>query len=62
MRRGTLAHPDELGYVVQFAEVTATTKTGARGLVLPPKLEAGSTPRTPCSPAPSPRSTTSASI
>lgn len=43
IRRGKLAHPNEFGYVVQFAEVTANTKKGARGILLPPKLEAGST-------------------
>ncbi|MGH2767866.1 MAG: hypothetical protein ACRDIF_02795 [Actinomycetota bacterium] len=40
MRRGKLSRPNEFGYVVQ---VTANTKPGARGLLLPPKLEAGST-------------------
>lgn len=44
VRRGKLARPNEFGYVVQFAEVTAHTRRGARGLILPPKLGAGSTP------------------
>jgi IS5 family transposase len=44
IRRGKLAKPNEFGYVVQYAEVTANTKPGARGLIVPPKLEAGSTP------------------
>jgi transposase, IS5 family len=44
IRRGKLAHPNEFGYVVQLAEVTANTKPGARGLLMPPQLEAGSTP------------------
>ncbi|MGH9072002.1 MAG: transposase, partial [Acidimicrobiales bacterium] len=43
IRRGKLDHPNEFGYVTQFAEVTANTKRGARGILLPPKLEAGST-------------------
>jgi IS5 family transposase len=42
IRRGKLAHPTEFGYVVQLAEVTAHTRRGARGLVLPPKLAMGS--------------------
>lgn len=44
IRRGKLAKPNEFGYVVQYAEVTANTQPGARGLIVPPKLEAGSTP------------------
>jgi IS5 family transposase len=43
VRRGKLAKPNEFGYVVQLTEVTATTRRGARGLLLPPKLQAGST-------------------
>jgi transposase, IS5 family len=43
VRRGKLSKPNEFGYVVQLAEVTANTRRGARGLLLPPKLEAGST-------------------
>jgi transposase, IS5 family len=43
VRRGKLAKPTEFGYVVQLTEVTANTRRGARGLLLPPKLEAGST-------------------
>lgn len=43
VRRGKLARPNEFGYVVQLAEVTAHTRRGARGLILPPKLGAGST-------------------
>jgi transposase, IS5 family len=42
VRRGKLAQPTEFGYVVQLAEVTAHTRRGARGLLLPPKLRAGS--------------------
>jgi IS5 family transposase len=43
VRRGKLSKPNEFGYVVQLSEVTAHTRRGARGLLLPPKLEAGST-------------------
>lgn len=43
VRRGKLSRPNEFGYVVQLAEVTANTRKGARGLLLPPKLQAGST-------------------
>jgi IS5 family transposase len=43
VRRGKLAKPNEFGYVVQLTEVCANTRRGARGLLLPPKLEAGST-------------------
>ena len=43
VRRGKVAKPNEFGYVVQFAEVTQHTQKGARGLLLPPKLRAGST-------------------
>jgi len=42
IRRGKLARPNEFGYVVQIAEVSASTKRGARSLVLPPKLATGS--------------------
>lgn len=43
VRRGKAARPNEFGYVVQVAEVTEHTRRGARGLILPPKLRAGST-------------------
>lgn len=43
IRRGKPAKPNEFGYVVQFAELTAHTRRGARGLILPPKLAPGST-------------------
>jgi IS5 family transposase len=43
VRRGKLAKPNEFGYVVQLTEVTANTRRGARGLLLPIKLEAGAT-------------------
>jgi IS5 family transposase len=43
VRRGKLSTPNEFGYVVQLAEVTPSTKHGAKALLLPPKLRAGST-------------------
>jgi IS5 family transposase len=43
IRRGKLGKPNEFGYVVQLAEITSHTRRGARGLILPPKLEPGST-------------------
>jgi len=44
VRRGKRARPTEFGYVVQLTELTPHTRRGARGLILPPKLRAGSTP------------------
>ena len=35
IRKGKLGTPNEFGYVVQLAEVTANTGRGARGYVLP---------------------------
>jgi IS5 family transposase len=35
IRKGKLGKPNEFGYVAQIAEVTANTKRGARGYVLP---------------------------
>jgi IS5 family transposase len=35
IRKGKLGTPNEFGYVVQLAEVTANTRRGARGFVLP---------------------------
>jgi IS5 family transposase len=35
IRKGKLGKPNEFGYVVQVAEVTANTRRGARGFVLP---------------------------
>jgi IS5 family transposase len=43
VRRGKLGVPTEFGYVTQLTELTPNTKRGARGLILPPKLQAGST-------------------
>jgi hypothetical protein len=35
IRKGKLGRPNEFGYVVQLAEVTANTRRGARGYLLP---------------------------
>jgi transposase, IS5 family len=35
IRKGKLGKPNEFGYVAQIAEVTANTRRGARGLILP---------------------------
>ena len=43
VRRGKLSQPTQFGSVVQVTEVTSHTGKGARGLILPPKLQAGST-------------------
>jgi len=43
VRRGKLSNPNEFGYVMQLAEVTSSTKPGTPSLLLPPKLQPGST-------------------
>ncbi len=42
IRKGKLGKPTEFGYVFQLAEVTANTKRGARGFLLPPASRIGS--------------------
>lgn len=42
IRKRKLAQPTEFGYTVQYGELTSSTKKGARGLLLPPKLGVGS--------------------
>jgi IS5 family transposase len=41
IRKGKLGKPNEFGYVDQLCEITANTKRGARGFVLPPKSQIG---------------------
>jgi IS5 family transposase len=41
IRKGKLGKPNEFGYVAQIAEVTANTKRGARGFILPPASAPG---------------------
>jgi IS5 family transposase len=42
IRKGKLDRPNEFGYVAQIAEVTANTRRGARGYVLPAPSASGS--------------------
>jgi len=42
IRKGKLGKPTEFGYVFQLAEVTANTRRGARGFLLPPASRIGS--------------------
>src|SRR5262249_40046739 len=44
IRKGKKAKPTEFGYVNQYAELSANTRRGARGLLLPPKLAVGNSP------------------
>ena len=41
IRKGKLGKPTEFGYVDQLCEITANTKRGARGFILPPKTQLG---------------------
>ena len=41
IRKGKLGRPNEFGYVAQIAEVTANTRRGARGYVLPASTAPG---------------------
>jgi IS5 family transposase len=41
IRKGKLGRPNEFGYVAQLAEVTANTRRGARGYVLPAATASG---------------------
>jgi IS5 family transposase len=41
IRKGKLGKPNEFGYVTQLAEVTESTKRGARGLILPASTAPG---------------------
>ena len=41
IRKGKLGKPTEFGFVSQLAEVTENTKSGARGLILPPSTALG---------------------
>jgi transposase, IS5 family len=51
IRKGKLGKPTEFGYVFQLAELTANTRRGARGLLLPPASEVGSPNETELLPA-----------
>ena len=41
IRKGKLSTPNQFGYVDQLCEITANTKRGARGFILPPASEIG---------------------
>jgi transposase, IS5 family len=41
IRKGKLHQPTEFGYVIQLAELTESTRPGARGLILPPASRPG---------------------
>jgi hypothetical protein len=41
IRKGKLGKPNEFGYVDQLCELTANTKKGARGFILPPQSQIG---------------------
>lgn len=43
VRKGKIATPTQFGYVSQLAELTGSTRRGARGLILPPVTRPGST-------------------
>jgi len=44
IRKGKRSKPTEFGYLNQYAELSANTRRGARGLLLPPKLAVGNPP------------------
>jgi IS5 family transposase len=41
IRKGKLSQPNQFGYVDQLCEITANTKPGARGFILPPTSQIG---------------------
>lgn len=41
IRKGKLGKPNEFGYVDQLCEITANTKPGARGFIVPPTSQIG---------------------
>jgi transposase, IS5 family len=54
VRRGKLAKPNQFGDVVQLTKITANTRQGARGLLLPQSWKPARPTRTPCYPPPPP--------
>jgi hypothetical protein len=58
---GLSGYPNEFGYVDQLCEITANTKRGARGFILPPKTKLGNPAENTLPPTPRPRSRTSTS-
>jgi IS5 family transposase len=41
IRKGKLSQPNQFGYVDQLCEITANTRPGARGFILPPSSQIG---------------------
>ena len=41
IRKGKLSQPNQFGYVDQLCEITANTRRGARGFILPPQSQIG---------------------
>jgi len=41
IREGKKSNPNQFGYTTQYAELTANTRRGARGLLVPPKVAIG---------------------
>jgi len=41
IRKGKKANPNQFGSMVQYTELTANTRRGARGLLVPPKVAVG---------------------
>jgi IS5 family transposase len=41
IRKGKKANPNQFGHVVQYTELSANTRRGARGLIVPPKTAIG---------------------
>ena len=44
IRKGKLGKPNQFGFIAQICEVTANTKTGARGLIIPATSKLGNPP------------------
>lgn len=41
IRKGKKSTPNQFGYTIQYTELTANTRRGARGLLVPPKMAIG---------------------
>jgi IS5 family transposase len=41
IRKGKRSNPNQFGYMTQYTELTANTRRGARGLLVPPKIAVG---------------------
>jgi IS5 family transposase len=41
IRKGKMSNPTQFGYTTQYGELTANTRLGAKGLLLPPKWAIG---------------------